>query len=96
MNMEPAKKSRRTAQEIKALLALFDSSGMSAKQFCITNAISETAFYKWRGRYRAVEEKNDFIPLQIASASSPGLFAEVSGIRIYQPVSASFLKELLP
>jgi hypothetical protein len=42
-----------------------------------------------------VEEKNDFIPLQVATSSSPVLFAEVKGIRIYQAVSASYLKELL-
>lgn len=94
--MEQAKKSRRSSKEIKALLELFDSSGLSAKQFCLTNAISETVFYKWRGRYRMAKEKSDFIPLQVASLSSPGLFAEVNGIRIFQPVSASFLKELLP
>lgn len=95
MNMEQAKRSRRSS-EIRALLELFDSSGITAKQFCANNAISETAFYKWRGRYRAVEEKNDFIPLQVAASVSPGPFAEVNGIRIFQPVSASFLKELLP
>jgi len=77
------------------LLELFDSSGLSAKQFCISYGISETVFYKWRGRYRAVEQKNDFIPLQVGPSPSPGLFAEVNGIRIYQAVTASFLKELL-
>lgn len=94
--MEQAKRSRRSSKEIKELLELFDSSGISVKQFCSSNGISETVFYKWRGRYRMVEEKNEFIPLQLASSSSPGLFAEVNGIRIYQVVSASFLKELLP
>ena len=93
--MEQAKRSRRSSKEIKELLELFDSSGISVKQFCSSNGISETVFYKWRGRYRMVEEKNEFIPLQLASSSSPGLFAEVNGIRIYQVVSASFLKELL-
>lgn len=94
--MESANRSRRSAKEIKALLELFDSSGMSAKQFCITNAISGTVFYKWRGRYRVGEENNDFIPLQVEASGLYGLFAEVNGIRIYQPVSASYLKELLP
>jgi hypothetical protein len=93
--MEQVKRSRRTAKEIRGLLELFDSSAMSAKQFCITNGISETVFYKWRGRYRAVEQKNDFIPLRVEASGLHSLFAEVNGIRIYQPVSASFLKELL-
>ncbi len=99
MNMEQdrAKRSRRTAKEIRRLLELFDTSGLNAKQFCITNAISETVFYKWCGRYRAMEEKNEFIPLEVSTATPTegALFAEVSGIRIYQAVSASFLKELL-
>jgi hypothetical protein len=92
--MEQAKKSRRSSKEIKELLESFDSSGMSAKQFCITNSISETVFYKWRGKYRRGEEKNQFIPLHVPSLPSSGLFAEVNGIRIYQVVSPSFLKEL--
>jgi hypothetical protein len=96
MSMEQVKRSRRNAKEIKALLESFDSSEMTVKQFCTTNGLSETVFYKWRGRYRAVEENNDFIALQVSSSSSSGLFAEVNGIRIYQTVSASFLKELLP
>lgn len=96
LSMEQVKRSRRTVTEIRGLLELFHSSGQGVKDFCIANGISETVFYKWRGRYRMVEEKNEFIPLQLASSSSPGLFAEVNGIRIYQVVSASFLKELLP
>lgn len=95
MKMEQAKRPRRSSKEIKELLGLFELSGMSAKQFCITYEISETVFYKWRGRYRTVQEKNQFIPLHVCSSPSSGLFAEVNGIRIYQVVSASFLKELL-
>lgn len=95
MQQEQAKRSRRSAKEIRALLELFDSSGITAKQFCTNNGISETVFYKWRGRYRTVEEKNNFIPLQMEASGWHGLFAEVNGIRIYQAVSASFLKELL-
>ncbi len=99
MNMEQdrAKRSRRTAKEIRRLLELFDSSGQSPKEFCRTHGISDTVFYKWRGRYRAAEEKNEFIPLEVSTATPTegALFAEVSGIRIYQAVSASFLKELL-
>ena len=94
--MDQAKRPRRSAKEIKELLVLFESSGVSAKQFCADNRISTAVFYKWRERYRTQEEKTDFIPLQVTSSASIALFAEVNGIRIYQAVSASFLKELLP
>lgn len=96
MEQRQTRTPRRTAKEIKELLDLFELSALTAKQFCSTRGISETAFYKWRGRYRSVEVTSDFIPLQVAATSSEGaLFAEVSGIRIYQAVPAAYLKELL-
>lgn len=37
-----------------------------------------------------------FAEVMVRSTLAGTLFAEVNGIRIYQPVNASFLKELLP
>lgn len=97
MEQRPARTPRRTASEIRVLLDLFDLSAVTAKEFCSTHGIRETAFYKWRGRYRTREEEQAFIPLHVASPSSgeAALFAEVNGIRIYQAVPASYLKELV-
>ena len=95
MEQRPVRTPRKTATQIRGLLDLFDVSALSAKEFCSTHGISETTFYKWRGRYRSVDVRNDFIPLQVAATSTEAaLFAEVNGIRIYQAVPASYLKEL--
>jgi hypothetical protein len=51
-------------------------------------------------RYRNVAEQKDtsagFAKVVIRSSLPGTLFAEVNGIRLYQPVHAAFLKELLP
>lgn len=92
---------RRSRQEIEDLLNLFDKGKLSVKDFCRQHSISVANFRKWRSRYRsspAVRKKTSgFATLDIISSPLPlhHLFAEVKGIRLYQPVSASFLKELL-
>jgi hypothetical protein len=97
--MEQSKRSRRTSLEIKNLLEAFSQSGMSAKDFCMLHSISEAGFYKWRARYvtKSTLKENDFVLLHETSEVKNGamLFAEVKGIRIYQAVAASYLKELL-
>jgi hypothetical protein len=56
-------------------------------------------FHTWKKRYRVLAVRNPqdqaFVKLQVP-ASLSGLFAEVNGIRLYQVVSADFLKALLP
>lgn len=92
---------RRSRQEIDDLLDLFAKTDLSVNDFCRQHSISRANFHKWRSRYRSnpVSKKNTsgFTILDIASAplAPQGLFAEIKGIRFYQPVSASFLKELL-
>ena len=90
------KRSRRTSVEITSLLASYKQSGMSAKEFCKTHDITEGVFYKWRSRNlnRPLAKQSAFIALQ-PSVGTASLFAEVKGIKIYQAVEASYLKELL-
>jgi len=98
MEEQQTKRRRRTSGEIKQLLEDFKQSGINAAEFCTTIGISEGAFYKWRSRYgeKPVSAQNGFVSLQALSpGNEPGLFAEVKGIRIYQAVSAQYLKELL-
>lgn len=99
MEQELAKRPRRTSQQIKLLLKEFTQANLSTKEFCILHALSEAAFYKWRSRYAdgPSANKNTFIQLKSSSvlAGPSALFAEVKGIRLYQPVSACYLKELL-
>ena len=103
MEQQLNKRSRRSSGEIKLLLEKFDSSGLSAKEFCKTHNISEGGFYKWKARHKnkskQTQKSGGFAPVHIMPSASinkdTGLFAEVGEIKIYQPVNASFLKELL-
>ena len=89
----------RREPEILHLLDEFAKSNISVKDFCKTNGISAATFYNWRNRYGTKAEERStepgFATLQITATTSEAvLFAEVKGIRIYQPVPASYLKEL--
>ena len=93
------KRNRRTSLEIKQLFEDFTRSGISAKEFCKVQGISTGVFYKWRSRYGAkpAAKPGAFIKLNVPTLPEqpPPLFAEVKGIKIYQAVTASYLKELL-
>ena len=99
MGQEQSKRTRRTSEEIKKLLELFSQSGISANDFCILHGISEVLFSKWRSRYlnKQALKENNFVLLHNTSGmeNASFLFAEVKGIRIFQAVTASYLKELI-
>lgn len=94
-------RTRRNKQQIQDLLKEFEQSNLSAKDFCKKHQISRPNFHKWKSRYnskRIFKNKNaGFATVEVVDlpGALQSLFAEVKGIRIYQPVSASFLKELL-
>jgi hypothetical protein len=94
-------RSRRSKQQIEDLLNEFERSKTTVKDFCRRHSINTGNFHKWRSRYKSlpVGKKNvsGFAAINVVDSTSvlPGLFAEVKGIKIFQPVSASFLKELL-
>jgi hypothetical protein len=92
-------RTRRTSQQINDLLTEFDNSGCTVKEFCLLHGMSAGAFHKWQSRYKSISDQKDPSPgfaEVMVRTSSGALFAEVNGIRLYQPVHASFLKELLP
>ena len=99
MEPEQTKRTRRTSEEIKKLLETFSRSGMGSKDFCLLHSISEVLFSKWRSRYlnKSAGQENNFVLLHETSGLNNGsvLFAEVKGIKIYQAVTASYLKELI-
>ncbi|RYY69661.1 MAG: hypothetical protein EOO13_08860 [Chitinophagaceae bacterium] len=100
MTKERSKRPRRTSAEIKSILEEFKQSNLSAKEFCKVHDIGEAGFYKWKSRYgdRESVQSGSFITFQQQSSlPAPGvkLFAEVKGIKLYQAVEASYLKELL-
>jgi hypothetical protein len=90
----------RNEEKILFLLDEYKKSNLSIKGFCIENDISSASFHNWKKKYskRMVKpgRQPGFAKLQItppAVVSAP--FAEVKGIKIYQWVTASYLKELL-
>jgi transposase-like protein len=93
----------RSGEEILELLDKFDQSeGTTIKEFCRQHNINKATYYNWRTRYRSnlTKEKRSagFIEIVPSSSSattiSAALFAEVKGIRLYQAVSAEYLKTL--
>ena len=92
---------RRSRQQIEELLNLFANSKVTVKDFCKQQGISRANFHKWKSRYKSKpdgkEKTTGFARVDVVDLSSISqrLFAEVNGIKIYQAVSASFLKELL-
>lgn len=91
---------RRSKQQIQDLLTEFEQSKTTAKDFCRQHNISAGNFYKWKSRYGGNAGKktsSGFTVVDVVDSPSvlQGLFAEVKGIKIYQAVSASFLKALL-
>ena len=99
MEQLQSRRSRKTPLEIKNLLEEYTQAGISAKEFCRMHAITEARFYKWRTRHgdKSTEKQNAFVMLQESSTITreASLFAEVNAIKIYRPVAASYLKELL-
>jgi transposase-like protein len=102
MHQESKKKDvvRRSPEEIQQLLEVFEKNGESSvKDFCQLHGIREATYYNWRKRYRSNASQpasEGFIAIvpseKIAQPIVP--FAEVKGIRIYQPVPAEYLKTL--
>jgi hypothetical protein len=88
----------RSKQEIARLLKEHAQSGLSVKAFCAGLPIAEGTFYHWKKKFSKNTDtsgKAGFAPIEIVPPAGNGLFAEVGSIKIYQPVSAAYLKELL-
>jgi len=90
-------------QEMFTLLAAYKSSAMSVKDFCGLHGISQAGYYYWQKKYNAGSQKtaaseSGFTLLKAGPrllSPGPVLFAECRGIKLYQQVSADFLKELI-
>jgi hypothetical protein len=88
----------RSKQEIERLLIEHAQSRLSVKAFCADLDFSEGTFYYWKKKFAkeaGTTGKAGFAPIEIVPSAGNGLFAEVGCIKIYQPVSAAYLKELL-
>ena len=94
--------SRRSRHQVIALLNEYDNSrGMSVKEFCKLHQISKSAFNSARNRHRAAPKSkpqpSGFIAISSPANKEPSntLFAEVKGIKLYQAVTANYLKALI-
>lgn len=88
---------RRNNKQIQELLDQFENSDGDVGVFCKIHNINLPTFHKWQSRYRRkadMDSSPSFITLA-APSSNGSLFAEVGTIKIYQPVTASYLKELV-
>jgi hypothetical protein len=102
MEVEVAKPSnvQRSKAEIISILEECRKSKLKVKEFVKTKGIHEATYYNWRNKYgvKPVKERSGFARIKLSPAlpvASAGLFAEVSGIKIYHYVPASYLKELV-
>jgi hypothetical protein len=93
---------QRSKEEIISLLDECRKGKFSVKEFVKLKGIHEATYYNWRNKYGSKQGKQrlstGFATLKInpsPSAHPPALFAEVKEIKIYQLVSAAYLKELL-
>lgn len=87
----------RSKSSILELLQQQQQSGLSVQAFCNQYSIPSGSFHNWKKKFctdEAVSTTPSFSPLQIKATTQP-LFAEVNGIKLYQPVGAGYLKELL-
>jgi hypothetical protein len=94
----------RSEQEIFEAIEEFERAGnISIKEFAEMHQVSEATFYNWQKRHRAKgaakNEPQGFIPVSISTdpvGQERALFAEYRGIKFFQRVEPSYLKELLP
>ena len=76
----------------------YEKSGLSIKAFCLENNIAPATFHYWKKKYNTSivnqDKQSGFSTLHLTT-SSAALFAEANGIKIYQWVEPSYLKDLL-
>lgn len=92
--------SRRTKAQMLKLLSEYDKAhGLTVKAFCELHKISEGSFYYARSHYRSTvaPQPSGFIAIArpVIKDTAGVLFAEVNGIKLYQPVAADYLKSLV-
>lgn len=92
----------RDKETIFGILGQYERSHLSIKEFCLENNIAPASFHNWKKKYSGSRSSRatqpGFATLRVtpsAAVAGPGLFAEINSLKIYQPVSAAYLKELL-
>lgn len=91
------------ADRMREIVSNYPCSGKTVTQYCAANKVKEKTFYYWLRKYRntkvEVLNKPAILPVNIEGIDVPverqPLFAELLGIKIYQPVPAEYLLTLL-
>lgn len=92
-NQEKVVRKFRGKTAIVKLLQEQGRSGHNIKTFCAAQGFAEGTFHNWKHKYGSeADTVSGFATVQIIP--EPGLFAMVGSIKIYQPVSAAYLKDL--
>ena len=89
---------RRSALEIRSIIADYKQSGLSRTAYCKLHKLNEGTLSTWLGRHKMKSVPQGFVPVSVAvkMAGQEGqLFAECRGVKFYQRVEAGYLKELL-
>ena len=103
-----ASKPRRSSQQILECLKEQRYGGLSVREYCQANAISQKTFYRWQKAYGKQKRKrrkkqnkarSGFATIDVignvVAATRPQLFAEIGNIKLYKEVPAEYLKTLL-
>lgn len=92
-----ARKARtfRSKVDIIRILQEQAQSGQNVKSFCAARGIAGGTFHWWKQKYAMGEDvpRSGFSSLHLLPEA--GLFAVVGTIKIYQAVTAAYLKELM-
>ncbi|HVI44813.1 MAG TPA: transposase [Chitinophaga sp.] len=87
------RRKRRSKKEIHRILQEYEGCNQSIEDYCKKQNIPSNTFYNWRKKY-GTGALGGFTKVLVTVPSQGNLFAEVGKIRLYQPVSAAYLKEL--
>jgi hypothetical protein len=102
-----AVKARQSRQQSLDCLREQQHGGLTVREYCHSNAISEKTFYRLQKVYgkqtkkkrkKRSRDKSGFTSIDIIGsvvAARPQLFAEIGNIKLYGEVSAEYLKTLL-
>lgn len=87
---------RRTKAEWQTLVTQFDTSGQSAKAFCLAQGISSSNFFKRRQEVRG-SAASSFVPAKVTTGHTGTVVIQVSGatIRCDSNTPTAWLAELV-
>lgn len=103
MKPQSSLRGMRTKEDMFELITKHDKGTITVKEFCQLHGLTQGIFYYWQKKYHTESSESvgqsGFVQLQVEdtqhAGTHQGLFAEIRGIRLFQAVPASYLKELL-